>query len=90
MNMKVKIVKIIGAEKLKAYATLSFDEEFLITGIKVIDSAHGLFVAMPSRRKKSGDFADICFPLTNEMREKVSADVLKAYQSAVDERHANV
>lgn len=86
MNMRVKIVKMIGGEKLKAYATASFDERFLITGIKVIDSVNGLFVAMPSRRKKSGDFADICFPLTREMREQISKDVLAAYHAAVAEQ----
>lgn len=82
MNMRVKIVKMINGEKLKAYATASFDEQFLITGIKVIESIHGLFVAMPSRRKKTGEFADVCFPLTRDMREKISADILKAYQVA--------
>ncbi|MDO4563677.1 MAG: SpoVG family protein [Clostridia bacterium] len=83
--MRVKIVKLIDAEKLKAYATASFDEKFLITGIKVIDSVNGLFVAMPSRRKKSGEFADICFPITREMREQISADVLEAYKAEIEE-----
>ena len=49
--MQVKITKIINAEKLKAYATACFDDNFLITGIRVIDSKNGMFVAMPSRRK---------------------------------------
>lgn len=81
--MNVKIVKMINAGKLKAYATACFDDNFLITGIRVIDSKNGIFVAMPSRRKRSGEFTDICFPITREMRERISAEVLAAYEEEV-------
>lgn len=81
--MQVKITKIINAEKLKAYATACFDDNFLITGIRVIDSKNGIFVAMPSRRKKSGEFMDVCFPVTREMRERISREVLAAYKEEI-------
>ena len=81
--MQVKITKIINAEKLKAYATACFDDNFLITGIRVIDSKNGIFVAMPSRRKKSGECTDVCFPVTREMRERISREVLAAYEEEI-------
>lgn len=81
--MQVKITKIVNAEKLKAYATACFDDNFLITGIRVIDSKNGIFVAMPSRRKKSGEFTDVCFPVTREMRERISREVLAAYEEEI-------
>lgn len=81
--MQVRITKIINAEKLKAYATACFDDNFLITGIKVINSKNGIFVAMPSRRKKSGKFTDVCFPVTREMRERISREVLAAYEEEI-------
>ena len=88
--MQVKITKIINAEKLKAYATACFDDNFLITGIRVIDSKNGMFVAMPSRRKKSGEFTDVCFPVTREMRERISKEVLEAYANEISKSEENM
>jgi stage V sporulation protein G len=37
-------------EKLKAFCSVTFDDEFVVRDLKIIDGARGLFVAMPSRK----------------------------------------
>jgi len=41
-----------GNKKLKAYATVTFDDCFVVRNIKVIEGNSGLFVAMPARKMK--------------------------------------
>ena len=67
-------------EKLKAYVTLIFDDSFAIRNVKVIEGNNGLFVAMPSRKRKDGTFQDVAHPLNNEMRETIEKQVLEAYK----------
>ena len=54
--MEISEVKIFLKEgqdkKLKAYATLTFDNMFVVRNVKVIEGTKGLFVAMPSRKLK--------------------------------------
>ncbi len=85
MNLNVKITKIVNQEKVKAFATVSFDGAFLITGVKVMESKHGLYLGMPRIRKKSGEFKDVCFPITKEMRQEITETVLMAYEAAKED-----
>jgi stage V sporulation protein G len=39
-------------KKLKAYATVTFENAFVVRNIKVIEGTNGLFIAMPSRKVK--------------------------------------
>ena len=54
--MDITEVKIFMKEgqdkKLKAYATLTFDNMFVVRNVKIIEGTKGLFVAMPSRKLK--------------------------------------
>jgi len=52
----------LTAQKLKAFATITLDDCFIVRGLKVIRGSHGLFVAMPSRRRATGEFSDIRSP----------------------------
>ncbi len=67
-------------EKLKAFATIVLNHCFVVTDLKVIAGPKGLFVAMPSRRRKDGKFRDIAHPLTREFRAKIEEIVLRQYQ----------
>ena len=89
MKTDVRIVRLIDDHKtLRAIATVGFDGQILITGVKVIDSEKGLFVSMPRRRKKNGNYVDICFPLTREMRQRITSEVMAAYEQAIaGEKH---
>jgi stage V sporulation protein G len=73
-------------EKLKAYATITFDDCFVVRGIRVIHGAKGLFVAMPSRRKTDGTFQDVAHPIHQSMRDRVAARILQEYETALEEQ----
>ena len=81
--MEVTEVKVfpVDEERLKAYVTVTFDNAFIVRDVKVIRGNTGLFVAMPSRKRKDGSFRDIAHPLNNEAREKIEGVILKEYEN---------
>lgn len=85
MKIDARITTVIGDEKLKAYASICFDDAFLVKGLKVVNGSRGMFVAMPSRKTKHGEYLDICFPIVKELREKVNNAVLEAYRKKLEE-----
>jgi len=85
MNItEVKISPVNGDEKLKAFATVIFDDCFVVRDLKVISGKKGYFVAMPSRKMKDGTFKDIAHPLNNAMRQQLEAKVLEQYNKSVE------
>jgi stage V sporulation protein G len=73
-------VSLRDEDKLKAFVNVTFDDCFVVRGMKVIKGATGYFVSMPSRRMNDGTYRDIAHPITNEFREKVENAILAAYQ----------
>jgi len=68
-------------EKLKAFANVTFDNAFVVRGLKVINGTSGYFVSMPSRKRPDGTHQDIAHPVNNEMRRIIEDKVLEAYES---------
>ncbi len=84
--MEITEIKVYLANegKLKGYATMVFDGCFIIRDMKIIKSDNkGLFVSMPSRRKKDGSFKDIVHPLDAETRKLIETKVVEEYQKAI-------
>lgn len=80
--MEITEVKVYPAKetgRLKAYATIVFDDSFIIRDLKVIEGHKGLFVSMPSRRRKDGSFRDVAHPLNSNMRKHIEESVLKEF-----------
>ncbi|MFC1476157.1 septation regulator SpoVG [Candidatus Zixiibacteriota bacterium] len=73
-------VTLRNEEKLKAFANVTFDGEFVIRGLKVINGNKGYFVSMPSRKRSDGTHQDIAHPINNAMRKKIEDRVLTAYE----------
>lgn len=73
----VKVRLLTENDKLKAVASVTFDECFVIHDIKVIGISDSLFISMPSRKGKDGQFKDIAHPINAEMRERLSNEILK-------------
>lgn len=71
--------------KLKAFATITFDNAFVIRNLKVISGKDGLFVAMPSQKLNNGEHRDIAHPVTTEAREYIQKLVLDAYDKKMKE-----
>jgi stage V sporulation protein G len=66
--------------KLKAFASITLEDCFVIRGLKIISGAQGYFVSMPSRRRKNGSFQDIAHPINNDMRKLIEDRVLDAFE----------
>lgn len=82
MNIsEVKIRKVEGKERFKAWATITFDDCFRIHGLKIIEGKDGAFVAMPSRKLPNGEFIDTAYPLNQELRETIQEKVLAEYDN---------
>jgi stage V sporulation protein G len=76
---EVKIRKVEGKDKFKAWATITFDNSFRVHGLKVIEGKNGPFVAMPSRKLSNGEFIDTAYPLNEELRGTIQKEVLAEY-----------
>jgi stage V sporulation protein G len=77
-------IYLVNGEKLKAYATVIFDDAFVVRDMKIIHGNNGLFVAMPNKKTKDGTFRDVAHPLNKEMRKIIEDSVLNHYKSQVD------
>ena len=84
----VRIRKISAEGKMKGIVSVTFDNEFVIHDIKVIEGQMGLFIAMPSRKTPDGEFKDIAHPIKTEAREKIQTAILEAYEKAVAQENA--
>jgi stage V sporulation protein G len=86
--MEITEVKVfpIQEEKLKAFVSIVFDHSFMVNDIKIIQGRDGLFISMPSRKKKNGEFKDVAHPLNNETRRVIEEKVLAEYDRALGER----
>ena len=84
----VRIRKIATDGKMKAIVSVTFDNEFVIHDIKVIEGEKGLFIAMPSRKATDGEYRDIAHPINSGTREKIQTIILKQYEQAMAEAEA--
>src|SRR6476660_5549042 len=83
--MDITEVKVfpVDEEKLKAYITIVFDNCFVVRDLKIISGTSGLFVAMPSKRRKDGVFKDIAHPLNQSTRTIMEKTILEAYLAEI-------
>ena len=84
--MEITEVKIypVNEDRLKAYVTITLDNCFVVRDLKVILGNEGLFVAMPSKKRKDGQFRDIAHPLNQETREMIENAVFKEYKKEIE------
>lgn len=87
--MEITEVKIfnVNEEKLKAYVSIILDNCFVVRDLKIISGNAGLFVAMPSKRRKDGAFKDIAHPLNQETRTIMEKKILEAYLAEIKKPH---
>ena len=80
-DVRIRIVKK-DDNKLKAVASITIDECFVVHDIKVIEGREGLFISMPSRKTPDGEYKDIVHPINTETREQIRDVILAAYEKA--------
>ena len=78
----VRLIKVEGQNRLKAIAAITIDDCFVVHELRVIEGDTGLFVAMPSRKRASGEYKDIAHPINHETREMIEKKVIEAYNTA--------
>ncbi|PKM51521.1 MAG: septation protein SpoVG [Firmicutes bacterium HGW-Firmicutes-7] len=87
----VRVRKVAKDGKMKAVVSVTFENEFVVHDIKIIEGEKGLFIAMPSRKALDGEFRDIAHPINSETRDRIQKSILEKYQAilltdnAVDE-----
>jgi stage V sporulation protein G len=83
--MEVTEVKVfpVQEDRLKAYVAITFDHCFVVRDLKVISGNNGLFVAMPSKKRKDGTYRDTAHPLNNETRQMIESRVLAEYDKEI-------
>jgi len=75
----------VDEEKLKAFVSIIIDDCFVVSDIKIIQGTSGLFVSMPSKKRKNGTFRDIAHPLNNETRRMIEERIIETYREVVAE-----
>jgi len=81
-DIRIRKVNVDG--KLKAYVTVTFDNCFVVHNVKIIEGKSGTFIAMPSRKTKTGEYKDVAHPINADFRERLQSKILKTYQSVVE------
>lgn len=81
----VRVRKVNAEGKMKAVVSVTFDNEFVVHDIKVIEGQEGLFIAMPSRKTPDGEFKDIAHPINSATREKIQSSILAEYEKVKDQ-----
>ncbi len=77
---KVVVRKVSNMNRVKAMASVTFDDEFVVHDIRVVEGDKGFFIAMPSRRLPSGEYRDIAHPIKSETRQKIQEAVMEEFE----------
>ena len=81
----IRIRKMDGDGKMKAIASITLDEEFVIHDIKIVDGEKGLFIAMPSKKTSEGEYRDIAHPIKTETRNRIQSMILDKFNQEISE-----
>ena len=81
----IRVRKTYDEGKMKAIVSVTFDDQFVIHDIKIIEGDNGVFIAMPSRKMPNGEFKDIAHPINLETRVEMQNKVLEAYEDKLKE-----
>jgi stage V sporulation protein G len=77
----IRIRKVGSEGKLKAYVTVTFDDCFVVHNVKIIEGKSGIFIAMPSRKTRAGEYKDVAHPIHPEFRAQLQKKILDVYDS---------
>lgn len=81
MKITAVSIKKMDKDNFRGFADVTFDDCFVVKGIRILDGKKGLFVAMPSDySEKDDEYYDRCFPITKEFREELTDAILDGYE----------
>ncbi|MBQ9827381.1 MAG: septation regulator SpoVG [Lachnospiraceae bacterium] len=79
----IRVRKIDREGKMRAVASITLDDVFVVHDIKVIEGDNGLFIAMPSRKSSDGEFRDIVHPINSDTRKEMQDKILAEYEKVL-------
>lgn len=90
--MKITEIRIhlMGEERLKAFASVTFDDSFVVRNMKIVEGTKGVFLCMPSRKLPDGTHKDMVHPINQAFREYLEENVLKAYEEELKKEPSSV
>jgi stage V sporulation protein G len=77
----IRVRKVAGEGKLKAYVTVTFEDCLVVHNVKIIEGKNGIFIAMPSRKTRAGEYKDVAHPIHPEFRTELQNKILEKYDS---------
>jgi stage V sporulation protein G len=86
----VRVRRVAKEGKLKAIVSITFDEEFVVHDIKVIEGEKGLFIAMPSKKSADGEYRDIAHPISSATRERIQKTIFDKFEEVLQEEAENL
>jgi len=78
-------VQPVNEDRLKAFVTIVFEDNFVVHGVKIIEAGGRRFVAMPTRRNPAGQQTDVCHPINRSYRNYLEETVLRAYERRLED-----
>lgn len=81
----IRIRQVSADGKLKAYVTVTFDDCFVVHNVKIIEGKNGAFIAMPSRKTKTGEYKDVAHPINSDFRGALQDRILDEYKKTLEE-----
>ena len=85
----IRVRQVFDEGKMKARVSVTFDNQFVVHEIKVLDGENGLFIAMPSKKLPTGEYKDIAHPINKETRLMLQDLILDAYEQKLAEDEAS-
>ncbi|MDR0376548.1 MAG: septation regulator SpoVG [Spirochaetaceae bacterium] len=77
----IRVRKVAKEGKLRAYVTVTFDDCFVVHNVKIIEGKSGVFIAMPSRKTRAGEYKDVAHPIHPEFRAELQKQILDIYDN---------
>ena len=78
-NVRVRIVEKENS-KMRGFANVTIDDQFVIHDIRILEGTNGLFLAMPSKQVAPGEYRDIAHPINPEARQVFTDAILAEYE----------
>ena len=79
----VRVRKVDTDSKMRAVASITIDDVFVVHDIKVINAREKLFIVMPSRKNPDNTYRDIVHPINAQFRAELEERVIAAYNEAL-------
>ncbi len=74
---------LMTKDNLRAICSCKVAGAIWLTGIRVVEGSKGPFICMPSKKQANGEYQDIFFPGSRDIREKLQEQVLGLYYKQV-------